>query len=312
MESGSSGTSVWKIVAVVLIVVAAALGFISGYLVGSANQPSTMSIVDDYGRTVKLTGTAERIISVSPTPTEMLFAIGAGSHVVGVDDYSDYPAEAANLTKVGSYSLNLEVIISLDPDLIVCSDLVPRSQLDQLATQHGIPYFIFATRTMEDVYKDIRLAGGLTAHTTEADALVTELQTRVNAVTNKTLAAGVSQPRVYIEYYPLWTYGPGSFGDDLIRLAGGKNIASNASSEYPELTSEFIIAQDPDVIVFTIGPMTTTTGAEIASRSGWNAISAVENDEIYSLDDNLLSRYGPRIVDGLEQLAEIVHPELFS
>lgn len=312
MESGSSGTSVWKIVAVVLIVVAAGLGFISGYLVGSANQPSTMSIVDDYGRTVKLTGTAERIISVSPTPTEMLFAIGAGSHVVGVDDYSDYPAEAANLTKVGSYSLNLEVIISLDPDLIVCSDLVPRAQLDQLATQHGIPYFIFATRTMEDVYKDIRLAGGLTAHTTEADALVTELQTRVNAVTNKTLAAGVSQPRVYIEYYPLWTYGPGSFGDDLIRLAGGKNIASNASSEYPELTSEFIIAQDPDVIVFTIGPMTTTTGAEIASRSGWNAISAVENDEIYSLDDNLLSRYGPRIVDGLEQLAEIVHPELFS
>lgn len=297
---------------VIGVVVAAVAGFMAGYFVGSASQPETLSIVDDYGRSVKLSGIAERIVSVSPSPTEILFAVGAGSQVVGVDDYSDFPAETANITKVGSYTLNLEVIISLDPDLIVCSDLVPRAQLDQLSTQQGIPYFIFATRTMEDVYKDIRLAGGLTGHTTEADELVTSLQTRVDAVTGKTLAPNVTKPRAYIEYYPLWTYGPGSFGDDLIRLAGGENIAANASNEYPELTSEFIIAQDPEIIVYTIGPMTMTTEAEIAGRMGWDGISAIADDKIYSIDDNLLSRYGPRIVDGLEQLAEMIHPELFS
>ncbi|OGS43265.1 MAG: hypothetical protein A3K76_05645 [Euryarchaeota archaeon RBG_13_57_23] len=312
MEGKRAGTFDWRMLLVIGVVVAAVAGFMAGYFVGSANQPETLSIVDDYGRSVKLSGPAERIVSVSPTPTEILFAVGAGSNVVGVDDYSDYPAEAANLTKVGSYTLNLEVIISLNPDLIVCSDLVPRSQLDQLATQQGIPYFIFATRTMEDVYKDIRLAGGLTGHTTEADELVTDLQTRVNAITSKTLAANVTKPRVFIEYYPLWTYGPGSFGDDLIRLAGGENIAANASNEYPELTSEFIIAQNPEMIVYTIGPMTTTTEAEIAGREGWSGISAVAGDNIYSIDDNLLSRYGPRIVDGFEQLAEMIHPELFS
>ena len=312
MEGKRAGTFDWRMLLVIGVVVAAVAGFMAGYFVGSANQPETLSIVDDYGRSVKLSGPAERIVSVSPTPTEILFAVGAGSNVVGVDDYSDYPAEAANLTKVGSYTLNLEVIISLNPDLIVCSDLVPRSQLDQLATQQGIPYFIFATRTMEDVYKDIRLAGGLTGHTTEADELVTDLQTRVNAITSKTLAANVTKPRVFIEYYPLWTYGPGSFGDDLIRLAGGENIAANASNEYPELTSEFIIAQNPEVIVYTIGPMTTTTESEIAGREGWSGISAVAGDNIYSIDDNLLSRYGPRIVDGFEQLAEMIHPELFS
>src|SRR4030042_1005135 len=312
MEGKRAGTFDWRMLLVFGVVVAAVAGFMAGYFVGSANQPETLSIVDDYGRSVKLSGPAERIVSVSPTPTEILFAVGAGSNVVGVDDYSDYPAEAANLTKVGSYTLNLEVIISLNPDLIVCSDLVPRSQLDQLATQQGIPYFIFATRTMEDVYKDIRLAGGLTGHTTEADELVTDLQTRVNAITSKTLAANVTKPRVVIEYSPLWTYGPGSFGDDLIRLAGGEKLDHNASNEYPELTSEFIIAQNPEVIVSTIGPMTTTTESEIAGREGWSGISAVAGDNIYSIDDNLLSRYGPRIVDGLEQLAEMIHPELFS
>jgi iron complex transport system substrate-binding protein len=131
-------------------------------------------------------------------------------------------------------------------------------------------------------------------------------------VTNKTLAAGVEKVRTYIEYYPLWTYGPGSFGNDIIRLAGGANIASNASNEYPELTTEYIIAQDPQVIIYTIGPMTTTTASDFAGRSGWSNTFAVSHDKIYSIDDNLVSRYGPRVVDGLEQLAEIIHPELFT
>jgi len=296
---------------VIAIVASSVVGFSAGYVLGGAQKKVTLSIVDDYGRTVELHGVPQRIVSVAPSPTEILFAVGAGSQVVGVDNYSDYPAEARSLPQIGSYTLNIEVIMSLKPDLIVSSDLVPRAQLDQLEAQ-GVPYFIFAARTMEDVIKDLRLAGSLTGHSLEAESLVAGLQARINAVTNKTLAAGVEKVRTYVEYYPLWTYGPGSFGNDVIRLAGGANIASNASNEYPELTTEFIIAQDPQVIVYTTGPMTTTTAADFADRSGWSNTFAVSHDKIYSIDDNLMSRYGPRVVDGLEQLAEIIHPELFT
>ena len=231
--------------------------------------------------------------------------------MIGVDDYSDYPAAALNITKVGSYTLNIEAIIGLTPDLIVTSDLVPLAQLDQLQDQ-GIPYVIFAARTLGDVVDDVRLAGNITGHTEQAETLAQSLQGRIDAVTSKTLADGVSTPKVYVEYYPFWTFGPGSFGDHLISLAGGANIAAETSSEYPLLTSEYVISQDPDVIVYTIGVMTTTTADEIASRPGWDTITAVTNEDIYSMDDNLVSRYGPRVVDGLEQLAEIIHPELFS
>jgi iron complex transport system substrate-binding protein len=311
MASKGGSAFDWKVWMVIAIVASSVIGFSAGYVLGGAQKKTILSIVDDYGRTVELHGIPQRIVSVAPSPTEIMFAVGAGSQVVGVDNYSDYPAEARSLPQIGSYTLNVEVIMSLKPDLIVSSDLVPRAQLDQLAAQ-GIPYFIFATRTMEDVFKDLRLAGSLTGHSLEAEALIAGLQARVNAVTNKTLADGVEKVRTYVEYYPLWTYGPGSFGNDLIRLAGGSNIAANASNEYPELTPEFIIAQNPQVVIYTVGPMTTTTSSDFAARSGWSNIYAVSHNKIYSIDDNLVSRYGPRVVDGLEQLAEIIHPELFA
>ena len=309
-KTRKKGFMIWIALAVV---VSSVIGFTGGYMAAAVLEGGDEGIllVDDYGRTIKLDGIPERIVSTAPTPTEILFAVGAGSQVVGVDDYSDYPAEVANLTKVGSYTLNTEVIIGLQPDLIVSSDLVPISQLE-LLEDRGIPFVVLATRTLDDVLKDVRLVGILTGHVEEANALADSLEDRIDAVTEKTQSDTVVRPRVYVEYYPYWTYGPGSFGNDLIALAGGINIAENTSSEYPMLTSEFIIAQDPEVIVYTFGYMTTTTAEEIASRAGWDEISAVVDDEIYSLDDNLMSRYGPRIVDGLEALAEILHPEMFE
>ena len=309
-KSDMSTKMLWMTLAVT---VTSILAFTGGYFVGALTNETSkaFTIVDDYGRAVTIDGIPQRIVSVAPTPTEIIFAVGAGSQVVGVDDYSDYPAEAANLSKVGSYTLNIEAIVALQPDLIVASDLVPRAQLEQLSSQ-GIPYVLFADRTIEDVFKTIRLAGVITGHVSEADSLASALSERVDAVKAKTLAPNVTTPKVYVEYYPMWTYGPGSFGDDLISIAGGINVAHNASSEYPEVTNEYIIAQNPEVIVYTTGVMSTTTKYSIVTRPGWENISAVETDHIYSIDDNLLSRYGPRIVDGLEQLAAIIHPELFG
>ncbi|MGB2825504.1 MAG: helical backbone metal receptor [Thermoplasmata archaeon] len=306
---GNKGYMTWIALAVVVSSVTA---FTGGYYAGAiTTDGDSILLVDDYGRTIKLDSIPERIVSTAPTPTEMLFAVGAGDLVVGVDTYSDYPAEVANITKVGDYTLSTEVIISLQPDLIISSDLVPISQLELLEDQ-GIPFVILATRTLDDVLKDLRLVGILTGHVDEANELVDELEDRIEAVTSKTQAVDLVKPRAYLEYYPYWTYGPGSFGDDLIALAGGINIAENTSSEYPMLTSEFVIAQDPEIIVYTVGYMTTTTADEISSRPGWDVITAVSEGDIYSMDDNLLSRYGPRIVDGLEDLAALLHPDLFA
>ncbi len=309
-EKSGVGLTGWMALAVVVI---ASVAFAGGYFVGisTSEKDEGILVVDDYGRTIRLDSIPQRIVSTAPTPTEILFAVGAGGQVVGVDDYSDYPAEASGLPKVGSYTLNVEVIIGLRPDLIISSDLVPLAQLQQLE-DHGIPYAILATRTLADVIKDVRLVGIITGHADEADELAASLEARISAVTSKILADGVVKPKVYLEYYPFWTYGPGSFGNDLIRLAGGINIAENASNEYPMLTSEFIIATNPDVIVYTVGVMTATTAQDIASRPGWSTITAVAQDKIFAMDDNLISRYGPRVVDGLEQLAEILHPELFE
>lgn len=306
---GNKGFMAWIAIAVA---VSSVIAFTGGYYAGAVvDDGDSILLVDDYGRTIKLDSLPERIVSTAPTPTEMLFAVGAGDLVVGVDSYSDYPAEVANITKVGDYTLSTEVIISLQPDLIVSSDLVPLSQLELLEDQ-GIPFVILATRTLDDVLRDLRLVGILTGHVDEANELADELEDRIDAVTSKTQAVDLVKPRTYIEYYPYWTYGPGSFGDDLIALAGGINIAENTSSEYPMLTSEFVIAQDPEIIVYTVGYMTTTTADEISSRPGWDVITAVSEGSIYSMDDNLLSRYGPRIVDGLEDLAALLHPDLFA
>lgn len=307
-----SSKMVWITLAVVLTAVFA---FSGGYLIGAyVLEPlQGFTVVDDYGRTVTLDGVPDRIVSVAASPTEILYAIGAGAQIVGVDNYSDYPAEVANVTQVGDYNLNVEAIIALHPDLIVTGDLVNRQQLDLLATK-GIPYVILADRTLEDVLKTIRLAGVITGHVAEADQVADALAGRISAVKNKTLATDVSKPEVYIEYddyQGLWTYGPGSFGDDLIIQAGGTNIAHNTSSEYPKVASEFVIAEDPEIIVYTTGPWSTLSNSTYENRPGWGNISAVTNGDIYGMDANLLSRYGPRIVDCLEQLAALIHPELF-
>lgn len=299
---------------VMAVVLTAVIGFSSGYLVGTMteNKAVGFSIVDDYGRTVTLDGIPERIVSVSPTPTEILYSIGAGSQLVGADNYSDYPDEANDLPRVGdAFELNTEVIIALKPDLVVCGDLVPR-QLDGFSEEQGIPYVVLADRTVEGVLKTIRLAGIITGHVDEADQLAASLSARVDAVTAKTLAVNVSKPKVLVETWS-WgtlvsTFGPGSYGDDVIALAGGTNIAKYTASEYPSLEWEFVIAQNPDIDVYTAS---STDSSTIASRDGWANITAVQQNKIYSIDDDLVSRYGARLIDGLEELAAIIHPELF-
>lgn len=296
---------------VVIAIIGISIAFAGGYIAKGLSEKESVTFIDDYGRMIELPANPERIISTAPAPTEILFAVGAGDLVVGVDDYSNYPEEAANITKIGSFVLNIEAIVGLKPDLIVSSDLVPLAQLESIK-EKGIPYMILATRTLDDVLRDITLIGSITGHSEEASALTTSMKARIDAIEEATHAEGVRHPEIYLEYFPMWTFGPGSFGQDLIELAGGVNIAQNASAEYLSLTDEYIIAKDPEIIIYTVGVMTTATAEDIRTRPAWDQIDAVRNNRIYSVDDNLISIYGPRIVDGLEALAKIIHPEIFQ
>jgi iron complex transport system substrate-binding protein len=277
-----------------------------------SEETSGFTVIDDYGRAVIVPKNPQRIISLAPGCTEIIFALGLNTRVVGVDDYSDYPEAAKNITKIGSYlNPNLEVIVSLEPDLILASDMTSKEHIASLE-EKNLAVFVLAPKVIQGIIRDIRLVGIIGNKKKEADDLTNSLEQRINVITAKTKSNTLCAPRIYIEYYPYWTYGPGSFGNDLISMAGGENIAGTMATAYSEITNEFVVSSNPELMVFAVGSHASTTSKDIKSRTGWDRISAVKNNKIYTIDDDIISRPGPRIVDALEQLAILIHPELFS
>jgi iron complex transport system substrate-binding protein len=280
-----------------------------------------LTLVDDRGYVLNLTSYPNRIVSLAPSNTEILFAIGAGDKVVGVTNYCNYPynfsawIEAGNLTSVGDYwTPNIEAIVTLKPDLT----LAAFAQEEVVNTLRGMGYkvLVLDPANIDDVLKDIVLVGRATDKNIEAAILVNDLRRRIDAVVSK-VAGAPSRPKVYYEvwYDPLWSVGSESWENELIEKAGGINIFANQSLKYFEASSEAIIERNPDIMIFPLGhgsgPPFWGSFDQVKARPGWNAISAVKNDRLYTIDADIVSRPGPRIIDALEILAEIIHPELF-
>lgn len=277
---------------------------------------ANVTIVDDAGRLIAVPDHVRRIVTLEPSTTELAFAIGIGDRVACVDSFSDYPTEVTNATrypKIGTYpSVNLEALSACNPDLVLAGGLQSANDIEGM-TARGYVVVVLAAKTISGVLQDLRILGLATGSREKAFSVASSLQARIDMVVSRTANSTLTPylPRVYVEYFPFFTFGPGSFGQDLILLAGGRNIASNATSQFPQLSSEFIIAANPQIIVYTVGPQTRTTTADIRNRAGWSPIDAVRSDKISTIDDNILARPGPRIVDALEELAHIIHPELF-
>lgn len=301
------------LILVMLMVIAVGVVFyVSMNIVGGNDaKKEPLMLIDDYGRTVSVPRDIKKIITFGPSATEVVYSLGLGNRVVGVDDNSDYPENAKSKEKIGSFDLQYEKIYSLSPDIIIAADIISPVAISKIE-EKGIPVFVLSPKSIRDVLQNIRVVGLMTGTVENASNLTASLQMRIDTVTAKLSNANITYQSVYMEYYPYWTYGPGSIGNTLILSAGGINIASNTTVLYPELNNEFIIAANPDVIVYTVGPWTTTTVDDIKNRPGWSAINAVKNDRIYTIDDNIVVRPGPRIVDALEQLAAIIHPEVFK
>jgi iron complex transport system substrate-binding protein len=269
------------------------------------------SVEDGVGNTIILDTRPSRIVSLAPSHTEMLFALDLADEIVGVTEYCNYPPEAAERTAVGSFTtIDLEQVVGLEPDLVLATtmhmaDTVPALQ------EHGLNVFVIDPQSVSAVMDTISKLGELTGQVQEAAALLDDMQTRIDAV--QAAVGDAERPSVFWELGPeLYSAGPGSFINDLIEMAGGENVAAGADSPWPQLTIEEILLKDPDVIVLADHNY-GQTAEMVAERPGWSDLRAVRDGNIVEItDDDIVSRPGPRLVDGLEFLAAAFHPEVFE
>jgi iron complex transport system substrate-binding protein len=285
-------------------------------VVAAPTASAEIKLTDDLGRSVVLNGAAQRIISMAPSVTEILFAVGAGNQVVGREQFSDYPPEAANVTDIGATyeALNTELIISLKPDLILTTEINAPEQVKTLEDLGLTVYYMKNPITIEEMYGDMELVAQLTGHESEAAAAIESLKARVAAVDEKIMPLS-SRISVFYEMDATdpakpYTAGKGTFITLLIERAGGYNIASDIDG-YPQMSLEQVVAADPAFIILGDAKWGTTPES-IAQRPGWENLFAVKNGQVMPFNDDLVSRPGPRMVDGLEELAKLLRPELFK
>ncbi len=274
-----------------------------------------ITLTDDAGRQVTLDRTPQRIVSLAPSTTEIAFALGVGNRLVAADTFSDYPAEARNLPKIKTYPLNFEQVVSLQSDLVLAAGIQAQDDIKKLSDLKLNVMVVGSSKaTFDGVMSDILMVGKATGTEPQAQAVVEGMKQKLDKIKGIVVGA-TTQPKVYWELDATdptkpFTPGPGSFIDDIIALAGGKNIAANAKSPYAQLSAEEIIAANPDVIILSDAAYGVTPES-VKARGGWGSISAVKNNKVLAIDDNLVSRPGPRIVDGLEAATRLIHPELF-
>jgi iron complex transport system substrate-binding protein len=271
-------------------------------------QTPAQYVVDDLGRLVVINGTPERIISLAPSNTEILFALGAGDKVVGVTMYCDYPPEALDKEKVGDYyGPDIEKIVALQPDLILATDF-HRFDLIPALEEQGFTVFAVAPQTLQDVLASIQKIGEITGKEAEASQLVNGMTSKIEEIEEQTQELEV-KPRVfYMTWHdPMWTVGRDTWIDDLINTAGGVNIFSPYFESGAMVEIEWVIVLNPEVIITSEWSYDWALNAtELASTN------ASQTGRIYTFDDDLVQRPGPRLVKGLERFAHYIHPEIFE
>jgi cobalamin transport system substrate-binding protein len=271
----------------------------------SANRSSSQpvrTVTDELGRSVAVSIRPQRIISLAPSVTEILYALGAADRIAGVTSYCDYPPEARQKPIVGdTLKPSAERIIGLNADLVIISTASQIESIFQKLVELGIPVYVSNPRNIEGVIDSINRIGELIDARDQANELIQKLRARIANVQSR--VAGLSRPEVFVILgtEPLITVGAGSFMTDLITSAGGRSISAEDPGDYPQYSIETVVARQPEVILLQSGEERLTnrlqqTPAGISNR-------------VYHIDDDLLLRPGPRIVDGLEQVAAKLHPE---
>ncbi len=270
--------------------------------------------VDNLGRLVNIDQIPQRIISLAPANTEVLFALGLGDKVVGVTDFCNYPPQALEKEKIGGFSTpDIEKIIALQPDLILASSIHAQEVIPALE-ERNLTVFALAPENLNGILESIQTVGKITGRQQEASRLVTQMENRIEVTTDKTQNLE-NRPRVFciIWHDPLYSVGSQTIEQELIEKAGGMNIFQDAFTKYKTVDLEGVIVLNPEVIIAFRGhgeaqskPFEWAQG-----ESRLMVTQAYKNNRIYQIDGDLIARTGPRIVDALEYLAYFIHPELF-
>jgi iron complex transport system substrate-binding protein len=246
----------------------------------------------------------------------MIFALGLGDKLVADSNDCDYPEAAKTKPKIGgSFTPNLEEIVAMKPDLVLTDGFVPEliTKLDSL----GIPVVVIQPKDINSILTDIELLGNITGNQKEAKELIEDMKKRMDDVMIK-VAPSSYRPSVFCVYEASdttkpWTAGPGSFIDSLINMAGGSNVAASASGPWVQFNMEELVRANPDIILVDSRMGTAVISPEeLKGLPGWQDLKAIKENRIYTIDDDLLTLFGPRIVQGLEQMAKILHPDLFK
>lgn len=264
-----------------------------------------LTLTDATGTEVTFEAAPSKIVSLAPSETESLFALGLDEQIVGVSDNDDYPEAAKSKPKMGGFELNTEAIVAAQPDIVFVADVTDDATVESLRGL-GLNVFKFNPDTLEDVMGDMTAYGEITDRQAEAKDVTDKMRADIEKV--RTAAASIDESdrkTVYLEFSPGWTVGKGEFMDELLGTSGAINAAA-ATTGWSEVDAEAIIKANPDVILYSqlsVDPQT------IKDRSGWATIAAVENDRLFAIDDNLVSRPGPRLSEGLIEVFDAIYPD---
>jgi len=273
---------------------------------------STRSFVDDAGHRIYLSKAPTRVVSLAPSVTEMLFSLGLDEQIVGVTEFCDYPPAAQSKPKVGYANPSIEALVALRPELVFAPKDFLRPDLQSKLEQLKIPLFVLEAQSVEDIPLQIHTLGTMFERTSIANDVTQAMRQRIGEIRQKVETLSAKRVLYVLNSQPLITVGPGSFIHQMISLAGGTNIAAQAGVAYPRLSMETVLAQDPEVLIFPVGDVETVPKSEQQQWLRWESLSAVKAKRVHEVSSNLLNRPGPRIIDGLAQLAKAIHPEAFG
>ena len=275
--------------------------------------PGAHEFVDEVGRPVIVPSSPKRIISLAPNITEILFSLGLDQEIVGVSIHCNFPEKAKTRTRVGSYiSLDFEKIVSLKPDLIIGTGTGnTKDMVDRLETL-GFPTYIIFPRNFDGILTSVRHLGQIVAKERESLVIARNMESRRKAIID--LTRDLPRPRVFMQIgeVPRVTVGKGSFADDLIFLAGGENVAAEEEKMYPRWGMEEVLKRSPEVILISSMNPKGNYEKVVQEWSRWKMIPAVQHGRIHLMDSDLIDRPSPRIIEGLEEMARLFHPERFK
>lgn len=267
-----------------------------------------LKVKDATGTEVAFEKAPERIVTLVPSETETVFALGAGDKVVGVDKWSDYPEEAKSKPQVGDMATNIEAVLAAKPDVVFASASMNQKAVDELR-KLGVTVYASEPKTIAETIDRVELFGKLLNVQQQGKKLAEGMRADLKKVTDAVKDA--PKKRVYLEFSPGWTVGDGEFLSEMVALSGGINVGAGKTGWY-EIDPEAIIKANPEVIIYTTGAGMETLPDTIRQRAGFAGMDAIKNSQMYGIDGNLTNRVGPRLTKGLVEIAKAIHPDLIK